>query len=240
MLVPDYGELAVAQNSYQATNGYGQVVFNNLGRIYTAYGPPSCINNYYHDSKIHYHSDDMDSYFQYCVLSPYNQDESRSSLFLTPTAEYYGYALDNICCDFNGKENTENIISLQTDNSWKTASTIPNSEAFGTTASCTAWRYRTVGTAEGDWYIPAFGEMCYYSSRWYDILSSIDKLCPNYNISTTNTWSRDIFYPTSTYVRNVTYLSDIGRYQGEHHHYVDWIYNFTVQEDGWYVAFTRF
>ena len=63
--------------------------------------------------------------------------------------------------DMNGKANTEivlNYATAQTD--WKTASAITSSKAAGfyPVFEC-AWRYHTSGTVQGDWYIPACGQL---------------------------------------------------------------------------------
>lgn len=63
--------------------------------------------------------------------------------------------------DMNGKANTEivlNYATAQTD--WKTASaiTFTNAAGYYPVFEC-AWRYHTSGTAQGDWYIPACGQL---------------------------------------------------------------------------------
>lgn len=69
--------------------------------------------------------------------------------------------------DMNGKANTEavlNYATAQTD--WKTASAI----TWNNTAGCyplfeCAWRYHTTGTLQGDWFVPACGQLYYLQSN---------------------------------------------------------------------------
>ena len=69
--------------------------------------------------------------------------------------------------DMNGKENTEAVLqyaTAQTD--WKTASAITfNNEAGYYPLFECAWRYHTSGTAQGDWFIPACGQLYYLQSN---------------------------------------------------------------------------
>lgn len=63
--------------------------------------------------------------------------------------------------DMNGKANTEvvlNYATAQTD--WRTASAITwtNAAGYYPVFEC-AWRYHTSGTAQGDWYVPACGQL---------------------------------------------------------------------------------
>lgn len=68
--------------------------------------------------------------------------------------------------DFNGKENTRILTDLITVPNWKTNDVILNSYDMGhypAVACC--WRYSTVGTSCGDWYLPAIGEVGYIAVR---------------------------------------------------------------------------
>ena len=69
--------------------------------------------------------------------------------------------------DMNGKANTEivlNYATAQTD--WKTASaiTFTNASGYYPAFEC-AWRYHTSGTSQGDWYVPAVGQL---NNLWID------------------------------------------------------------------------
>lgn len=69
--------------------------------------------------------------------------------------------------DMNGKANTEAVLkyaTAQTD--WKTASAITFTNAAGEYPlfEC-AWRYHTSGTSQGDWFVPACGQLNYLASN---------------------------------------------------------------------------
>lgn len=69
--------------------------------------------------------------------------------------------------DFNGKANTQAVLqyaTAQTD--WKTASaiTFTNAAGYYPVFEC-AWRYHTSGTVQGDWFVPACGQLYYLQSN---------------------------------------------------------------------------
>ena len=112
-----------------------------------------------------------------CVPSPYLNDGSKNPIYHSTANTGNAYA------DMDGKGNTEKILAV--DNSvstdWQTASTITNSTSSSTntqphSAAQCCWRYHTVGTNQGDWYLPSGGELGYLASRWKAIDNSIDKL----------------------------------------------------------------
>lgn len=77
--------------------------------------------------------------------------------------------------DMNGKANTQAVLqyaTAQTD--WRTASAISWTDAAGyyPLFEC-AWRYHTSGTAQGDWYIPACGQL-YYLQNNSDKLANLN------------------------------------------------------------------
>ena len=88
---------------------------------------------------------------------------------------------NNALADMNGKSNTDIILDVDNSNStdWQTAATITQgtspSYQYHPSAQC-CWRYHTTGTTQGDWYLPAAGELGYLASRWKTINSSIEKI----------------------------------------------------------------
>ena len=86
----------------------------------------------------------------------------------------------SILTDMDGKSNTEKILAVDNGSStdWQTTATITNSgytETIHPAVQC-CWRYHTIGTQQGDWYLPAAGELGYLASRWKAIDNSINKL----------------------------------------------------------------
>ena len=107
--------------------------------------------------------------------SPYLEDGSRNELY--HSTDNNG---NNVLADMDGKGNTEKILAI--DNSvstdWQTAERITNdykTQTLHPSAQC-CWRYHTLGTKQGDWYLPAGGEMGYLAVRWEAINESIQKI----------------------------------------------------------------
>ena len=124
--------------------------------------------------------------------SPYYSDGSKNTKYHEDT---YGTQINpsrNALISFEGKEFTSNILSKNIRQfDWKTASTISQGNSGSNndgTASyyfppfCCSWRYHTIGTEQGDWYIPSSGELCYLAARISDITNTISNipntLCP--------------------------------------------------------------
>lgn len=86
----------------------------------------------------------------------------------------------NAMLDCDGKSNTDKILAVDNSSSteWQTAATITNvydSQFIHAPAQC-CWRYSTVGTQQGEWYLPACGELLYLISRYKDINGALTKL----------------------------------------------------------------
>lgn len=87
--------------------------------------------------------------------------------------------------DTKGKENTEKILRYATSQSnWKTDSTIDNYANFGyCPVACCCWRYHTIGTNQGDWYLPTVGEIVLaisYYNLFRNKFGEINTLYPDY------------------------------------------------------------
>ena len=121
-----------------------------------------------------------DSYDWGCP-SPYLNDGSKNPLY----SQVYdnGSGIGNRAEEMDGRVNTSVILAIDNSvsTSWQTASTIVNNTSTSTntqphTAAQCCWRYHTVGTNQGDWYLPSSGELGYLCARWKAINNSIDKL----------------------------------------------------------------
>lgn len=84
----------------------------------------------------------------------------------------------NALSDFAGKSNTEFLCSKATgQENWRTDDTITNEIMTGYhPAACACWRFHTVGTSQGDWYLPACGELGYCCVRYKLINKTIAAL----------------------------------------------------------------
>ena len=106
-----------------------------------------------------------------CAPSPYLTGGAKNEIY--HSTENTG----NVYADMDGKGNTQKILAVDNgvSTSWQTASTITNAGTTSTihpSAQC-CWRYHTVGTNQGDWYLPSAGEFGYLSARWKTINNSI-------------------------------------------------------------------
>ena len=108
--------------------------------------------------------------------------------------------LDTAITDMNGKANTEivlNYATAQTD--WKTASaiTFTNDAGYYPLFEC-AWRYHTSGTSQGDWFVPACGQVNYLQSN----SDELTKLNAAFNTLGASTYEFSNKYLASSTERN--------------------------------------
>ena len=113
------------------------------------------------------------------MCSPYKEDGSKEERYFAASES------GNVLADFDGKSNTEKILSVDNSNStdWQTASTIDNngySPYVHTAAQC-CWRFHTDGTKQGDWYLPSAGELGYALARYGSINLAINTLNTQYS-----------------------------------------------------------
>ena len=125
----------------------------------------------------------IEGYSSYKLPSPYLNDGGKNPIY--HSTEDTG----NILSDMNGKENTKILLDYDNNFStdWQTAIAIQNvynNEYIHPSAQC-CWRYHTVGTQQGDWYLPSVGESMYLISRFkkirqsFILLKNLDVNCIN-------------------------------------------------------------
>ena len=86
--------------------------------------------------------------------------------------------------DFDGVGNTKILTGFATAEDWKTASSITNNYMGNYyPAACCCWRYHTDGTKQGQWYLPACGELGYIMPKFNQIDQSISALISAYGDS---------------------------------------------------------
>ena len=105
------------------------------------------------------------------------------------------YKASNLNCmlDYNGSGNTATILAKDNavSTAWQTASTIVNNSG-GTNVHAPAqccWRYSTVGTSQGEWYLPACGELLYINPRYNDINNALKKLMAADSTNAVRLWN---------------------------------------------------
>lgn len=107
------------------------------------------------------------------LASPYKDNGGRNEAYYATA-----YSTANALSDFDGVGNTKVLTDLATSQSnWKTATTITDDYNVGYyPAACCCWRFHTPGTNQGQWYLPACGEMGYVINRYLAINTTINKV----------------------------------------------------------------
>ena len=154
-----------------------------------------------HDTDAYYYS----SSYSYAP-SPYLTDGSRNPGYYQTTSPS---SSSNALADFDGKGNSEILWGLATAQSnWRTASTITNNSGDNyLPAACCCWRYHTEGTQQGDWYLPACGELGYIMPPFNKINEAITKMRNAYGSSVGVTLDTINYYWSSS-----EYSSNRARY----------------------------
>lgn len=186
---PDDGSIS-RQNMYWG--GYGDdISLPNLNQIptgNTSNGIPTGQTSYAYLPSDKFsgtqcaHDTDAYYYFPIYIPSPYLTDGSRNPGYYQTTSPS---SLNNALADFDGIGNSQVLWDLATSqSSWKTASSITNNSGSGYyPAACCCWRYHTEGTNQGDWYLPACGELSYIMPPFNKINDAIGKMRTAYGSS---------------------------------------------------------
>lgn len=142
---------------------------------------------------------DTDVYYAYSsyIPSPYLTNGSRNPGYYQTTSPS---STSNCLADFNGKGNSEILLGLATAQSnWRTDSYIVNdSNANYLPAACCCWRYHANGTQQGDWYLPACGELGYIMPPFNKINEAINNMLDVYGTSVGVTLDTGITYWSSS------------------------------------------
>ena len=155
------------QTTVQGTKNYGRLPSDNG---FTGYQCP-------HDTDTNYYGDTSSSY---CYIpSPYLTDDTRNPMYYQTSSPS---STANAFSDFDGVGNTKILTDLAIkQTNWKTASTITNNGGSGySPAACCCWRYHTEGTKQGDWYLPAMGELGYIMPKLKKINQAISTITTAY------------------------------------------------------------
>ena len=170
---------------------------------------------------------DTDAYydnFSYSIPSPYLTDGSRNPGYYQTTSPS---SLNNALADFDGIGNTAKIITQRGTkdyDSWK-----PNATAeadYPATSCCDI--FHTEGTQQGDWYLPACGELGYIMPPFNKINEAITKMRDAYGSSVGVTLDTSYFYWSSSECDS-DYAHDMGTDDGGMYNYGPKDYNFSVR-----------
>lgn len=113
------------------------------------------------------------------IPSPYLTDGSRNPGYSQVSAPL---SSANALADFDGRENTDVIIAQRGEKDYTSWKPTYNKAEDYPAASCCDMFY-TNGTKQGDWYLPAMGELGYVMARLGVINESISKLISAYGDS---------------------------------------------------------
>ena len=94
--------------------------------------------------------------------SPYLEDGSKNELY--SLTELNGETIPNFLSDMNGRANTDEILKVRGEKDYTSWKPTYNSTEDYPAASCCDM-YQTVGTNQGDWYLPSAGELGYLAAR---------------------------------------------------------------------------
>lgn len=129
-------------------------------------------------------------YEEYYAPSPYDSNGWINEAFRATS--FNGKPFVNALADFDGKENTEEIIAecRKTKKSlWKPLET--NKEDYPAATCCNM--YHTVGTKQGDWYLPSCGELAHAFADYDEIAESYCALTGlNGDLKYANLWTSTI------------------------------------------------
>ena len=126
------------------------------------------------------------SAFNYYAPSPYTKDGTPNPLYRA--TEYSGCSINNALSYFDGQSQSDVILAARGDKdykSWKPNSGTPSDYPA---ASCCDM-YHTVGTSQGDWYLPSQAELGYVVARLNTITNAISKVNGMQKLPSEWSWS---------------------------------------------------
>lgn len=120
----------------------------------------------------------------------YTQTDNNIPNPITEFDEYSSTLVVNSLSDFDGKGNTEVLTDLATAQSdWKTAAITNNNGSGYYPAACTCWRFNPGNTNQGDWYLPAMGELGFVIVNFDGINTKINAISGVQLDGNNNYWS---------------------------------------------------
>ena len=139
----------------------------------------------------------FDSYNFYAP-SPYAADGTPNPLYRATS--YSGGSINNALSYFDGRHQTDVILAERGEKdyeSWKPTNNVPAD--FPAVSVCGI--YYTVGTNQGDWYLPSQAEMGYIVARVNDINNAMTKVNGMQELPSSWAWSSSEY--NSFYARHV-------------------------------------
>ena len=139
---------------------------------------------------------DMDAYYNSSsyIPSPYLTDGSRNPGYYQTSSPS---SPSNALADFDGIGNTEKIITQRGTKDYDSWKPTYDSQTDYPAASCCDM-FHTEGTSQGDWYLPACGELGYIMPPFNKINDAIDKIRTAYGSSVGVELGTNDYYWSST------------------------------------------
>ena len=108
---------------------------------------------------------------------PKNDSYSDTPHIPSPIKYFSAYSSTGATSDLDGKANTENILAVDNaaSTAWQTAESITNTGLTATVhpaAQC-CWRFNPGSTNQGDWYLPAVGELAFIMPNFNNLQTAI-------------------------------------------------------------------
>ena len=160
----DFGDTQTINGWYDASSSSSSDYFPSDS--FTALTNPFTKNQVYYYNNTRY----------YYYPSPYDKNMNKNPIFFTenPTS-----GQPSCLINMDGKGETDKILAQLKVNigneDWKQGETIENTTDSAPAAQC-CWMYSTVGTKQGDWYLPTIGELAYACARQKAINASITQI----------------------------------------------------------------
>lgn len=165
--LPNLNQASIVGTISSPGNSSGTIT----GQTYYPYMPSDIFKGKQcpHDTNAYYYTSSSSNS---AAPSPYLSDGSRNSGYYQTTSPS---STSNCLADFDGRGNTDKIITQRGSKNYNSWTPTYNSESDYPAASCCNM-FHTSGTQQGDWYLPAMGELCYMIARLKSINDAITKL----------------------------------------------------------------
>ena len=124
--------------------------------------------------------------YNYYAPSPYASDGTPNPLYRATS--YSGGSINNVLSYFDGRQQTNAILTARGEKdyeSWKPNSETP--EDYPAASCCDM--YHTVGTSQGDWYLPSIAELGYIVPRLNRISTAMSKVNGLHSLPNAYVWS---------------------------------------------------
>ena len=161
--------------------------------------------------------------YNFYAPSPYAADGTPNPLYRATS--YSGGSVNNALSYFDGRHQSDVILAERAEkdySSWKPTYNVPAD--FPAVSVCDM--YHTIGTSQGDWYLPSQAEMGYIVARLNDINNAMTKVNGMQNLPSYWAWSSS--EDSSSYARGVRFGNGGVNNWGLKEHYLGTVVAFSL------------